>query len=204
MLKIYGKKPTRIVRCLWALEELGLPYELVSTDFLAGETRTPEFLALNPMGKVPVLVDDDFILTESTAINAYLAAKASPTPLWPKDIQTSARILQWTSWAITEVEFHFTSLIREIRRAGAVDAQPDAAVVGACMASIGDLFAIFDAELAQTPYLIGDEFTMADINVAFIASGLSARLDMALYPHVSDWLDRCTARPAWQRVQALH
>ena len=203
MLKIYGKKPTRVVRCLWALEELGLPYELVLTDFLAGETRTPEYLALNPMGKVPVLVDGDFVLAESVAINSYLAAKVAPTPLFPNDVKVQAQINQWSSWAITELEFHFTTMVREIRRAGGAGEDPDKAVVGACLAAFAELFVVLDAKLATSAYLAGEVFTIADINVAFLASGLSTRLDMAPYANVSDWLARCTARPAWHRVQAM-
>src|SRR5262249_42311885 len=112
MLTIYGTKPSRVARCLWVLEELELPYRQVA---LPGG-KAQDFLRLNPMGKVPVLVDGDFVLTESVAITRYLATLV-PNGLVPADARGKARMGQWTSWAITEVEFHFTVMVREIRRA---------------------------------------------------------------------------------------
>lgn len=201
MLTIYGKKQMRTGRCLWALEELGLPYRLVPCDPFAGETRTPEFLALNPMAKVPVLVDGDFVLTESVAINAYLAAKAE-TPLWPADIRKIARINQWSSWAITEIEFHFTIMIREIRRAAG--GAPDPNVISTCLGAVSETLGTLEAWLADGhDYVAGDAFTIGDINAAFPIAGVSTRIDMSPFPRVSDWLQRCISRPAWQRVQAI-
>ena len=201
MLTIYGKKQLRTGRCLWALEELGLPYRLVPVDPAAGGTRTPEFLKLNPMAKVPVLVDGDFVLTESVAINAYLASKVE-TPLWPTDPKVVARIHQWSSWAITEVEFHFTVMVREIRRAAG--GAPDQAVIAGCLASVAETLQTLEAWLAAgNVYVAGDDFTIGDINAAFPVNGISGRLDMTSFPHVRDWLARCTGRPAWQRVQAI-
>ena len=199
MLTIYGTKPSRVARCLWTLEELGLPYRQVRVT----DQRSAAFLALNPMGKVPVLVDGDFVLTESVAINAYLAAQAG-SPLLPADFATRARIDQWSSWALTEVEFHFTIMVREIRRAAGAGTAPDEVVVAACLAAVNDTLGVLEAYLgAGHAYVAGAAFTIGDINVAFPISGIAPRLDMAAFPHLADWLARCTARPAWQRVQAI-
>jgi glutathione S-transferase len=201
MITIYGKKQLRTARCLWALEELGLPYRLVPSDPSAGDTRTAEYLRLNPMGKVPVLVEDDFVLTESVAINAYLASKID-TPLWPKDPKTVARIHQWSSWAITEVEFHFTVMVRELRRAAG--GPPDPQVISGCLSAVAETLKALESWLADGhAYVAGDAFTIGDINTAFPISGISSRIDMAPFPHIRDWLERCTSRPAWQRVQAI-
>lgn len=199
MLTIYGTKPSRVARCLWALEELGLPYRQLPVP----DSKAAEFLALNPMGKVPVLVDGDFILTESVAITAYLATLA-PNALLPTDARSRARMDQWTSWAITEVEFHFTVMVREIRRAGQAGETPDGAVIGACLTGVTDTLGALEQHLAAGhAYVAGDTFTLGDINTAFPIAGIAPRIDMARFPAIADWLARCTARPAWQRVQAI-
>ena len=199
MLTIYGTKPSRVARCLWMLEELGLPYRQVRVT----DPRGPAFLALNPMGKVPVLVDGDFVLTESVAINAYLAALAG-SDLLPVDPRTRARVDQWSSWAVTEVEFHFTIMVREIRRAAGQGEAPDGTLVAGCLAGVAETLGALEAHLGRdNAYVAGEAFTAGDINVAFPIAGIAPRLDMTAFPKVSDWLARCTARPAWQRVQAI-
>jgi len=199
MLTIYGTKPSRVARCLWALEELGLPYTQVAVP----DSKAERFLALNPMGKVPVLVDGDFVLTESVAITAYLAT-LTPNALLPTDARARARMDQWTSWAITEVEFHFTVMVREIRRAGQAGEAPDSGLVGACLKGTADTLGALEKYLAAgNAYVAGDSFTLGDINTAFPIAGIAPRIDMSACPAISDWLARCTARPAWQRVQAI-
>ncbi|RJG23481.1 glutathione S-transferase family protein [Massilia cavernae] len=201
MLTIYGKRQSRAGRCLWALEELGLPYRQVALDLAKGETRSPEHLKRNPLGKVPVLADGDFLLTESVAINYYLAARQS-TPLWPSDPHSVARIHQWSSWATTEVEFHFTVMVREMRRAaGGV---PNKALMDECLAAIGMTFAPLEAWLSKgSLFVASNRFTIGDINAAFPIIGIAPRIDMTRFPAIAAWLERCVARPAWQRVQAI-
>ena len=115
MIRIYGTPMTRAIRPLWLLEELGVPYELVKTDFAGGATRTSEFLKINPNGHVPALVDGDLVLFESMAINLYLAEKYGKGTLWPGSEHDRARTVQWSFWAITECER--TSSTRSSRRA---------------------------------------------------------------------------------------
>lgn len=203
MLTIYGGKMSRAARCMWVLEELGVPYRQV----LVPDAKAPAYLALNPMGKVPTLADGDFVLTESVAINAWLAARhataALATSLLPADVQVRARIDQWTSWAITEVEFHFTTMVREVRRATQAGETPDAAIVGQCLANVAATLTVLEQHLDQgREWVAGDGFTLGDINAAFPIAMIAPRLDMAAFPHVAAWLGRCTARPAWQRVMA--
>ncbi len=104
MIRIYGTPMTRAIRPLWLLEELGVPYELVRTDFAGGATRTTEFLKINPNGHVPALVDGDLVLFESMAINLYLAEKYGKGTLWPGSEHDRAQTVQWSFWAITECE----------------------------------------------------------------------------------------------------
>lgn len=198
MITIHGRKLSRAGRVLWTLEELGIDYRHVPTDPFSGGSRTPEHLALNPMGKVPVLVEGEFVLTESIAINHYLARS---TWLLPEDPQVQARVLQWTSWAVTEVEFHFTAIVREQRRAG--DETPDQARIDKALATLADTMTALETWLAGgNAYVAGPEFTVGDINAAFPISGVAARIDMNALPQTADWLTRCTGREAWQRVLA--
>ncbi len=199
MLTIYGTKPSRVARCLWALEELELPYRQVAVP----DRRAEDFLRLNPMGKVPVLVDGDFVLSESAAITRYLATLV-PNKLIPTDARGKARMDQWTSWAITEVEFHFTVMVREIRRATLAGEAPDGALTRECLQGVSDTLGTLELHLsAGNAYVAGADFSLGDIDAAFPIAGLAPRIDMSGFPAIRDWLARCTARPAWQRVQAI-
>jgi glutathione S-transferase len=153
------------------------------------------------MGKVPVLIDGDVILTESTAIVYYLARRED-SPLWPASLVGQARALQWTSWAITELEFYFTLIVRELRRAGA--SEPNQALIAECMNALGATMGALEAWLSRgNAYVAGADFSIGDINAAFPAFGAASRLDMSRFPAVADWLKRCGGRPAWQRVMAI-
>ncbi|MDW8444778.1 MAG: glutathione S-transferase family protein [Acetobacteraceae bacterium] len=100
-MKLYGIPRSRAFRCLLALEETGIPYELVATDYREG-CKTEAFRKLNPNAKIPVLVDGDLCLWESLAINLYLFRKSGT--LWPKTPEDEARLFQWTLWTATEAE----------------------------------------------------------------------------------------------------
>ncbi len=200
-LTLYGGLQTRAGRCLWALEELGLPYRLVPLLPSAGETRTPTYLARNPLGKVPTLVHDDVVLTESTAINAYLAELA-PTPLWPADARGRARVHQWSSWATTELEYHLTVMVREVRRAA--PGAPDTAVIKACLEGCEATMAALEAHLAHHTHVAGEAFTIGDVNTAFSVNFVASRIAMDRFPKAQAWLARCLARPAWARVTAIN
>ena len=101
MIKLYGFAPTRSIRVLWVLRELDVEFEFVTVDFMKGDHLRPEFLEINPAGKVPVLVDDDLVLTESVAIVLYLAEKFSDKGLLPTDL---AHVNRWLLFAATELE----------------------------------------------------------------------------------------------------
>src|ERR1700722_3205054 len=103
-MKIYGFPPTRYLRVLWMLRELGVDFEFVHVSLLDGANRRPEFLALNPAGKLPVLVDGDFVLTESVAIVLYLAEKYGDRGLLPATSQGRAQVNKWLLFTATELE----------------------------------------------------------------------------------------------------
>ena len=118
MLKIYGHPGSRAARPLWVCRELGLQYEHVPTHFADGGTKSSEFLAINPAGRIPAIDDDGFRLAESMAINIYLAKKHGGE-LAPKSLEDEARMLQWSFWAMTEVEKSMLAVYMQRARAAA-------------------------------------------------------------------------------------
>jgi glutathione S-transferase len=179
------------------LEELGLGFKHVATDPAKGESRVAEFLALNPAGKVPVLVDGDFVLTESIAINHYLA-DLQPSPLVTDDAQSRAKIMQWSSWAVSEMEVPFTYVIREKRTAAIAGRPEDEAGIVSLLNAARETLAVIEA--MPSNYLLGEAFSLADLNVATAAMIAPMFLDMTAFPIASAWLERCLSRPSWSRV----
>lgn len=196
---IYGITRSRAFRSLWAAEELGLDCEQAQVSFMDGSSRTPEFLAINPMGAVPALVDGELKMSESLAINLYLAKKHADRGLWPATLEDEARVFQWTLWVATEVEpsastilFH-AALLPEDKR--------DPALLAAAQKKIAKPLAVLDQHLADRDYLLGDGFTIADLNVASVMSWLQvSRQDLSAWPRVVAWMARCLKRPAIKAV----
>ena len=103
-MKLYEFGPTRSIRARWTLQELGVDFEPVTVNLTAGEHRRPEFLEINPAGKLPVLVDGDLVLTESVAITLYLAEKYPDRGLVPADLKQRAQVNRWLLFTATELE----------------------------------------------------------------------------------------------------
>ena len=192
-LRIYGVARTRAFRAIWMATELGLDFEHLPIEIGPTGARKPEYLALNPNGRLPTIEDDGFVLWESQAITLYLAKKHSPGRLYPATLQGEAKAWQWTLWAANEVEravniwsLHAVRLPPEDR-----DPQTLAAALGVLAAP----FRVLDGALGGTPYLLGSEFTVADLNVAAVISRAIA-MDLAATPRLADWLRRCHDRPA--------
>ena len=164
MIKIYGSAKTRAFRPLWALEEAGLDYESIPIDFLKGEHRSDEFLARNPSGKVPVLVDGDFILFESAAMCTYIGEKSSQNSLVP-EARSPARYLydQWMFFVMSELEQalwtmskHKFALPKEWRVPN-IFATAKYEFSRSCKA--------LEAALADKQFMVGNHFTFADLMV---------------------------------------
>jgi glutathione S-transferase len=205
-LKVYGTPMSRTARTLWMCRELGLPFELVSVQFADGSTKTPEYLALNPNGRIPTIQDGDFTLYESMAINLYLARK-HPGPLTPATLEDEARAWQWSFWVMTEVEKPLLGVL--LQRIELPPDSPeakyfrervpkDAKKEEESLAELTKPFAVLDAELGKRRWLGGDRFTVTDLNVASVmAWARMAGIDLAATPRVADWLGRCLSRPAF-------
>ena len=199
---LYGRRQSRAARCLWVLEEMELPYRQVTIDAQQGDNHTPQFLALNPSGKVPVLDDDGFVLRESLAINYYLVAKAQ-TPLWPEDICLQAQIHQWTSWAVTELEAPLTTIVRDRRRVAATGSEPNATLIDDCTALAKTALTLLEGHLLSNDYVASDTFTLGDINACSTVMLAPMFLDLSLYPATQRWAAACAARTAWQHVGGM-
>lgn len=190
---------SRAMRVLWALEEIGQPYELVPTHFLT-DAHSPEYLKINPNGRIPALQDGDVVLFESLAINLYLARKYSPAG-WPKTVADEGRTYQWTIWAMTELEEPVLTTL--MHRMFLPEDQRDPAKADEAAERFKKPLAVLDGALAGEQWLAGPDFTIADLNVASILMlAPMAGLDLSSAPHAAAWLGRCTARPALARAQA--
>ena len=192
-LRIYGIARTRAYRVLWMAMELGLDYEHLPIEIGDAGARSPEFLAINPNGRLPVIVDGGFVLFESLAITLYLAKKHSLGKLYPATLEGEAKAWQWSFWAIAEVDrgvniwsLHAVRLPPEERNASLREE---------ALKVIAGPFQVLDAALAKTPYLLGSDFTVADLNVAAVISR-AIEMDLSATPHLKAWLRRCLDRPA--------
>ena len=198
MIKLYGVPRSRALRSLWMLEELGLSYENVKIT-PATDTRTPEFLRLNPNGHVPVLQENGLTLCESIAINLYLARKYNKG-LWPKTVEDEGRVLQWSVWAMTELEDPIITALRN--RVGLPEEQRDAQKADDAAQRFVAPLKVLDSALANKTYLVGDTFTVADLNVASVLMFAPlAKFDLSSAANAQAWLGRCTSRPALARAR---
>ncbi|MBS0292590.1 MAG: glutathione S-transferase family protein [Proteobacteria bacterium] len=199
-LKIYGIAASRAIRPLWAAEELGLPYEHIKLHYHAPELKQPAYLSMNPNGLVPVIDDNGLVLYESLAITSYLAQRYGQGGLWPTEVEQQARALQWTLWAATEAEpparqwFQHTQFLPEPQR--------QSALAEAGLAKAREKVLLLEQVLSDRPFLLGNEFTIADLNVSAVLQRLPAIAGDSA-PKAVQWHQRCFTRPAAQRAFAL-
>lgn len=198
MITLYGSSRSRAGRSLWALEEVGVKFEHV----LVAETRKPEYLKINPNGHVPALDDNGTILWESMAINLYIAEKYGKAPLWPLTVEGHGACYQWSLWAMTEIETPMINIF--LHRLMLPAEQRDEKVALAGIETLKAPFKVIDDQLRKSEYLLGKEFTIADLNVASVMSITQyLQLDLSAIPTAQKWLQKCVERPANQRVRAM-
>lgn len=200
MTKLYGTSRSRSARPLWVLEELGVKYEHV--PIAPTEAKSAEHLKRNPNGHVPVLEDDGVVIWESMAINLYLAEKYGKNLLWPMEPAARADIYKWSFWAMTEVEPHLITILRNrvMNPPEQRDEKAALAAVEALKAPLG----VLEESLKGKEYLLGKNFTIADLNVAAVMSWAPMmRLDMSSTPNVQAWLQKCLGREANKKVRGL-
>jgi glutathione S-transferase len=191
-LTIYGSPRSRTMRTLWAAAELGLTYTHVPLAWDDPALKEPEFLRLNPAGTIPTIVDDDFALGESLAINLYLARKFGAdgaTPLYPGGSRIEAEVWRWSLWA----QGHLEPWVQRDARFGAMRTSAADVLEAAIRAGLATL----ERGLSGREWLVGEHFTVADLNVAAVLSPSRAcHLDLTRHPQTAAWIARCYDRPA--------
>jgi glutathione S-transferase len=209
MLTIYGVYRSRASRTLWLAGELGLAfrhvpvvqaYRLADVDAAGAplNTRSPEFLRVNPNGRIPSIDDDGLVLNESLAINLYLAKKHGGA-LAPANVAEDGAMMMWALWAATEVEPHALNIL--YHRLSYAEAKRDASIAAAAVAALKAPFAVLDQALAATGFVVGKRFTVADINLAEVFRyAMPAPELFAAAPRVAAWLTACQARPAFKAM----
>jgi glutathione S-transferase len=211
MLTIYGVYRSRASRNIWLAGELGIPfrhvpvmqlYRLAGPEAAKGvlHTKSPEFLKVNPNGHVPSIDDDGLVLHESLAINLYLARKHGG-PLAAANVAEEGQMAMWALWAATEVEPHALTVLNH--RVSKPPAERDPKLAQAAVEALRAPFAVLDKALADSGFLVGGRFTVADINVAEVTRYAMAAPELfSAAPRVKAWLEACHARPAFKAMMA--
>ena len=203
-LKIYGVPISRSISNIWAALELGIEYENVPIGWSDDSIYSDAYRRINPNARVPAIKDGDFIMWESLAINLYLARKHGG-PLAPRTLEEEALAWQWTLWAAVHFEkplmqWAFNAFILDPD-----ERKPEAAAKA--LDELRPLFKVLDGQLEKAPYLLGDRFTIADLNVGCVLLRPRQQLELADFPRLKAWdkavFERPAAKQAWAiRVEA--
>jgi glutathione S-transferase len=212
-IRIHGIAASRAIRPLWAATELGLDFEHVPTPYQGGATRTPEFLALNPNGRIPVVVDargdgEPIVVWESMACVLYLARAAGPADgqgIAPATLREEAGALRWSFWAMTELEKDALTVL--MHRLAMPEAQRRPELADAAERRLQTPLAVLESHLAaqhdrSEDHLEASRFTVADLCVASVANWIRPAGELlAAHPRVDAWLHACIRRPAHEAAR---
>lgn len=195
MMQLYWAPRTRSFTALWMLEEAGQPYERVLTDITIGAQKATDYLAINPMGKVPALRDGDASLGEAAAICAYVAERCPEAKLAPEiGDPKRAKYLYWLFFAPSCIEPAVVQIATKLEMSS----------VSAGWGEATRVFDVLDQALARGPWILGETFSAADVA---IGSGLNFAVRLFKMvpsrPSFDAYLARCLARPAFRRAEAI-
>jgi glutathione S-transferase len=193
MITLYEFAPTRSIRARWVLQELGVEFQSVVIDLRRGEHQSPQFLAVNPAGKVPALVDGGLVLTESVAIVLYLAERFPDRGLLPQDAGTRAQVYRWLLFTVTELEqplwriTRHTFLYPEARRL--------AAEVELARDDFKRMAPVLEAHLDGRVFVAGDAVTVADFVLAYTLDWANELTLLEEFPRLRSYFERMYERP---------
>jgi glutathione S-transferase len=193
-MKLYGFGPTRSLRALWGLRELGADFEFISVNLMAGEQQRPDFLRLNPAGKVPILVDGDFVVTEFAAIVLYLADKYRAKQLLPDDLKIRAQVYRWVMFAVTELEQPLWRIAKHTMVYSEDKRLP--ADISLARQEFGEMAAVLDRHMEGRTFIVGDNITAADCVTAYLIDWANEQHLIDNYAQLRAYLGRMYARPA--------
>lgn len=199
MLKIWGRKNSiNVQKVLWCCAELDLKYDHIDAGGKFGVNNTPEYLAMNPNGRVPTIDDDGFILWESHAIVRYLARKHGKGTLWPTEDKACADADRWMEWYSTTIWPNLQPLFWNLVRVE--PGKRDMKAVEDSRKNLADNFKIVEAAVAKRPYMAGAAFTMGDIPMGVaLHRWFLLPIERPNYPHLAAYYERLKQRPAFQQ-----
>jgi len=201
MIKLFGSPHSSAHRCYWVLEELNIPYERQPLDMRQREHKAEAYLKLNPNGKIPCIIDGNFVLWESVAINHYLALKNGPQ-LLGKTIEEQALVQQWILWSQGELQLPLVSILIQVMFMPEDKKNPS--IVEDAKKKLQPLNAILNTQLQDKNYVVGDTFTLADLTLASVVRiNEMTNISLADYPNIQKWYQAVTKRTAYQKVEAL-
>jgi len=192
-MKLYEFGPTRSIRARWTLQELGVEFESIPVNLAAREHQRPEFLAINPAGKVPVLVDDDLVLTESVAIVLYLAEKYPDKRLLPANIKQRAEMTRWLLFAATELEQPLWRIVRHTRLYPEHLRLPGDIAIA--RQEFQEMAAVVEKHMRGRQFLVGDHVTVADFVMAYTLDWANEVKLLDDCPQLRAYMERMYARP---------
>jgi glutathione S-transferase len=199
-LTLYGAARSRAIRNIWMAHELGVSFDHVPV--IVPDAKKPEYVALNPNGHIPFLVDDGVVIFESLAINLHLARKFGG-PLAPAGVMEEGLATMWTLWAVTELEPHAAASMYHTAVLPAPERKPE--VRAAALAALAAPLAVLEAAIAKGGgHLLGGRFTVADLNLAGVVFYL--RFNPQLLedkPAITAWYAAATSRAAYVSAFAL-
>jgi glutathione S-transferase len=193
-MKLYGFPPTRSIRVLWTLRELGVDFEFVNVNLMAGENRHAAFLSVNPAGKLPALVDGDFVLTESVAIVLYLAEKYPKGGLLPAKLEGRAEVNRWLLFTATELEQPLWRIARHTAIYPEEKRLPGEILLA--RQDFQDMAAVMEAHMGGRPFLVGDRVTVADLVAAYTLDWANEIRLLEGFPRLRDYMERLYSRPS--------
>jgi len=193
MITLYGTPPTRAIRVLWVLNELGLDYEMRHVDLLGGEAQGAAFLALNPAGKLPVLVDGDDVLTESSAIQLYLADKYPQAGLIPDTVEARGQMYRWLFFLVSEIEGPLWRMARHAAIYPEDQRLPQDIEIARreCLA----MLQILETHLQGRDWIVGERLSVADLNAAYVLDWTQEQQLLDKLPTLTAYRERLYARP---------
>ena len=201
-MKLYHFPSPNPQKVTFALQELGLDCEIVPVDLAKGEQRQPDFLALNPFGRVPVLTDGDLTITESHAILAYLGDKAGR--LWPSSAAGRADALKWLFFLSQHITPPAGEIVFNRIAAKLLGIPSDEAAIARGEKALPAVIGIIEGQLAQNKWMTGGEFSLVDCAYCPTLNIVEkAGFSFADFPKVAAYLDACRARPAWKETPKL-
>lgn len=201
MITLYGSPRSSAGRCYWTLEEAGVPYILKEVDMKNKEHKSAEFLKINPMGKVPAMIDGDTTLFESMAINFYIADTYKKELLGENNTDRGL-VHQWSFWATSELQGPIIEVF--IQKVFVPEDKRDNNIIENNLKKLPNLLSVLNNSLNDKKYLVGNQFTLADLNTATVASICPMiGVDLELYPNVKTWLAAMSDRPAFQKYQSM-